>query len=225
MYPYHILLIEDSVGLAAVISKVLQNSGYEVTWYQAIPPITDELIAPPSQLLVLDTALLIPQSAPVLADFITKNGCLVLALVAHIQDLSLATNLGVPADEYLTKPFGASDLLHRVRMLLRRASVSLTRLPQSQMAYSGLTLDTEVHTLTVNGEEVGLTAIEYKVLHLFLSQPRRVFTREELVKMAWGVEYIGEDRVVDHLLSRLRKKMGAQGEKIETIRGVGYRLK
>lgn len=224
MYPYHILLIEDSEGLAAVISKVLQNSGYEVTWFQGIASV-DHLLPLHPHLLVLDTALLNSQSAEILTQFIEQNFSLLLLLVAHIQDITMATNLGLPPDEYLTKPFGASDLLQRVRTLLRRASVSLSRPPQSQIAYGGLTLDTEAHTLMLNGLEVALTTIEYKVLALFLSQPRRVFTREELVKTAWGVEYIGEDRVVDHLLSRLRKKMGSHGEKIETMRGVGYRLR
>jgi two-component system alkaline phosphatase synthesis response regulator PhoP len=225
MYAYRILLIEDSEGLATVIRKVLQSSGYEVTWIQAVPDSIESMLLLLPQLIVLDTALLNHQSAKVISEFNEHHFCLRLLLIAHIQELGMATNLSLPPDEYLTKPFGMSDLLQRVRALLRRTPAITSYPTQSQLKYGNLTLDTGARKLEMDGQEVDLTTIEYKVLHLFLSQPRRVFTREELVKTAWGLEYIGEDRAVDHLLSRLRKKMGFNGQEIETIRGVGYRLR
>lgn len=225
MYAYHIVLIEDSAGLATIITTVLQASGYKVTWYQSLRDFqeTDPTIHP--QLIILDAVFLNDTRTPYLADRLEEQFSLVLLLASHAQDLTRATEIALPPDDYLIKPFGMSELRLRVRSLLRRTPLTTPLRPQSTLSHGAFTLDTETHTLLVVGEEVPLTTIEHKVMRLLMGHPKRVFSREELVNQAWGVDYIGEDRAVDHLLSRLRRKLGTNGKHIETIRGVGYRLR
>jgi DNA-binding response OmpR family regulator len=210
MYAYHIVLIEDSAGLATIISNVIEASGYKVTWYQSLLDFQEMVPAFHPQLIILDAVFLNDARSAYLADRLGEQFSLMLLLASHAQDLTRATEVALPPDDYLIKPFGMSELTLRVRSLL---------------SHGAFTLDTETHTLWVVGEEVLLTTIEHKVMRLLLGQPKRVFSREELVTLAWGVDYIGEDRAVDHLLSRLRRKLGPSGNNIETIRGVGYRLR
>lgn len=225
MYAYHIVLIEDSAGLATIITNVLQASGYKVTWFQNLRDLQETVPAVHPQLIILDAVFLNDIRIPNLVNRLEEQFSLVLLLASHAQDLTRATEVALPPDDYLIKPFGMSELRLRVRSLLRRTPLTAPPRPQTTLSHGAFTLDTETHTLLVVGEEVPLTTIEHKVMRLLMGHPKRVFSREELVNQAWGVDYIGEDRAVDHLLSRLRRKLGTNGKNIETIRGVGYRLR
>jgi two-component system alkaline phosphatase synthesis response regulator PhoP len=225
MYAYHIVLIEDSAGLAAIVTTVLEASGYKVIWYQSLSQWQEAFPPLHPQLIILDAAFLNDEHIVLLTDRLEAQFSLVLLLASHAQDLTRATEVALPPDDYLIKPFGMAELRLRVRSLLRRTPLANTASPRAALHHGVFSLDTDTHTLSVAGEEVALTIIEYKVMRLLLGQPKRVFSREELENQAWGVDYIGEDRAVDHLLSRLRRKLGSNGKDIETIRGVGYRLR
>lgn len=225
MYAYEIVLIEDSAGLSAIVTNVLQASGYKVLWYPSLRQFQDAASSVHPQLLILDSIFLDDERIRFLSEHLTEHFSPVLLLASHAQELTRATEVSLPPDDYLIKPFGMAELRLRVRSLLRRTPLEVPAPTRSVLTHRVFSLDIEAHILLVGGEEVALTAIEYKVIRLLMGQPKRVFSREELVNLAWGVDFIGEDRAVDHLLSRLRKKLGSHGKDIETVRGVGYRLR
>ena len=125
------------------------------------------------------------------------------------------------ADDYLTKPFSVIELVSRVKAVLRRCQPE----GDSSILRSGeVSLDTRAHTVLSGGERVDLTYKEYELLRLFLSHPGTAFSRDQLMADVWGTDYCGETRTVDMHIRTLRQKLGAYGEKIETVRGVGYRM-
>ena len=125
------------------------------------------------------------------------------------------------ADYYLTKPFGVMELVSCVRAVLRRAR------PQAKddaaLRAGDVALHPDEHTVTVHGARVQLTYKEFELLRLFLALPGMVFTREKLMEIIWGMDYLGETRTVDVHIRTLRQKLGERGDCIQTVRGVGYR--
>jgi two-component system alkaline phosphatase synthesis response regulator PhoP len=129
--------------------------------------------------------------------------------------------LDLGADDYLAKPFGMMEMVSRVKAVLRRTQPpEETRLLQMGQ----LSLDPGKHTVFAQGSRVQLTLKEYELLKKFMENPGRVFTREQLLQSVWGLDYMGESRTVDVHVGTLRSKLGACGEYMETVRGVGYRM-
>ena len=132
------------------------------------------------------------------------------------------------ADDYITKPFNILELKARIRALLRRASVAAQARQQSRITVGGLTLDTEQRVAIRDGETVELTAKEYDLIELLMRNPRRVYSRENLMNVVWGYSYTGDYRTVDVHIRRLREKLErkpAEPEYIMTKWGVGYYFK
>jgi len=124
----------------------------------------------------------------------------------------------------VTKPFSARELALRVKALLRRSRAE----PVSQsrtLRVSGVELDRESHRAFTDGEEMDLTPLEYRLLEAFMERRGRVQTRRQLLQAAWKTEAQIETRTVDMHVARLRAKLGAAGDMLETVRGVGYRLR
>ena len=130
-------------------------------------------------------------------------------------------SLDLGADYYLTKPFGVMEFLACVRSVLRRCGGSE---PGKILGLEGVRMDLSGRTVTVYGERAALTYKEFELLRLFLSHPGVAFTREQLMSDIWGTDYCGESRTVDMHIRTLRGKLGPYGDRIETVRGVGYRL-
>ena len=130
-------------------------------------------------------------------------------------------SLDLGADYYLTKPFGVMEFLACVRSVLRRCGGSE---PGKILGLEGVRMDLSGRTVTVDGDRAALTYTEFELLRLFLSHPGVAFTREQLMSDIWGTDYCGESRTVDMHIRTLRGKLGPYGDRIETVRGVGYRL-
>ena len=130
-------------------------------------------------------------------------------------------SLDLGADYYLTKPFGVMEFLACVRSVLRRCGGSE---PGKILGLEGVRMDLSGRTVTVDGDRAALTYKEFELLRLFLSHPGVAFTREQLMSDIWGTDDCGESRTVDMHIRTLRGKLGPYGDRIETVRGVGYRL-
>lgn len=129
--------------------------------------------------------------------------------------------LDLGADYYLTKPFGVMELISCVKAVLRRCGAEDEK---STLNACGISMNTLEHTVSANGERVTLTYKEYELLKLFLSHMGTAFTREQLMELIWGTDYMGETRTIDMHIRTLRQKLGKCGESIKTVRNVGYRM-
>lgn len=229
--PPKILLVEDSLDLARAIQRDLEAQEYTI--FHAVDGLQAlRLFQQHSpDILILDWMLPKMDGLEVLRQVRAQSPVPVLMLTARSEEFDRVLGLEVGADDYLTKPFSIRELVARVRALLRRIErvqqiVAADRQRQTEaFDYQGLHLNPETFQVSLDGEPIDLTRTEFDLLHLFVSNPGRVFSRAYLLDTVWGENYIPGDRSVDNAILRLRKKLGPLGEAVETVWGVGYRLK
>ena len=214
-----ILVIEDDADIQEVLKNYLTAEGYEV---RLAEDGVEGLAAFQSwgpDLVLLDVMLPKVDGFAVL-ELIRKESLVpVLMVTARDSVEDQVWGFHLQADDYIPKPFDMPVLLCKIAAVLRRTGKTEQK---KDLVYGGLKLDEEGHHLFNEGQEVELTQKEFDLLRLFLKNPGRVFTRQNLLDQVWGEDYIGDERIVDTHIKNLRKKMGNQ--LIETVRGVGYRL-
>jgi DNA-binding response OmpR family regulator len=226
-----ILLVEDASDLAQVIVRELEAAGYKVR--HASDGLTALQLHASRQpdLVILDWMLPKLDGLEVLRRIRQSSATPVLMLTARDEEADRVIGLEVGADDYLTKPFSMRELIARVRALLRRIErvrqiLEADRAGSDAMInYGPLRLDPEAYQATLADEALDLTRTEFELLHLLLRNPGRAFSRAYLLDTVWGETYVIGDRSVDNAILRLRRKLGALGEAIETVWGVGYRLR
>jgi two-component system phosphate regulon response regulator PhoB len=146
----------------------------------------------------------------------------VLLLTAKAEEIDRVVGFEIGADDYVTKPFSPRELVLRVQAILRRAAGE--RSNGGVLERGLLRLDAERHRCAVEGRELELTAKEFGLLETLMSRPGRVLSRQQLLDEVWGSDISVTERTIDTHLKRLREKLGAAGDQIETVRGVGYRF-
>ena len=151
---------------------------------------------------------------------ITEDIPVILA-TAKSTEYDKVMGLDHGADDYLAKPFGMMELVSRVKAVLRRTSKHMT---EKMLKLGGIRMDVSRHTVFAAGLEILLTLKEFDLLKLFMENPSQVFTRDQLLSIVWGTDYMGETRTVDVHIGTLRTKLGECGSTIKTVRGVGYRF-
>ncbi len=226
-----ILLVEDACDLAQALIRELEMNGYYTLHasdgLQALHLHASERPA----LVILDWMLPRMDGLEVLRRIRQSAPTPVLMLTARGEETDRVVGLEVGADDYLTKPFSMRELIARVRALLRRAEMVQHILTADQTASNGiltyqtLSLDAQSHLATLQNVPLDLSPTEFSLLQLLLRSPGRAFSRTYLLDTVWGETYVGGDRSVDNTVLRLRKKLGVLGENIETVWGVGYRLR
>jgi DNA-binding response OmpR family regulator len=226
-----ILLIEDAQDLAQVIRRELEASGYHVL--HAADGVSGVQLHARQQpdLVILDWMLPKLDGLDVLRHIRDSAATPVLMLTARSEEADRVIGLELGADDYLTKPFHMRELIARVRALLRRLQRVEEILAQDRASSEGvlvrgpLALNPQAYQATLGGTPLELTRTEFQLLHLFLRNPGRAFNRPYLLDAVWGEHYVTGDRSVDNAILRLRRKLGPWGENIETVWGVGYRLR
>jgi two-component system, OmpR family, response regulator len=226
-----ILVVEDAPELAPLIVRELQAAGF------ATRHAADGLTALEVHASTLPDAVILDWMLPkldgleVLRQLRRTAATPVLMLTARDDVADKVAGLEVGADDYLTKPFTMEELIARVRALLRRSdlirqTLSADRSGAAETLVRGaLRVDPEAHQATLDGAALDLSPTEFALLCLLLKSPGRAFSRAYLLDTLWQEAYIGGDRSVDNVVLRLRKKLGAMGDEIETVWGVGYRLR
>ena len=216
--------VEDDASIRDIEVYALRSTGFEATgfedgtsFWQALQNETPELVVLDVMLPGLDGIELLRRMRA--SD--TFSQIPVVMATAKGAEYDKIQGLDLGADYYLTKPFGVMELVSCVKAVLRRCAPQKT--PQLLIA-GALTLDPERHIVMADGARVELTLKEFELLRLLLLHPGVAFTREKLMERVWGTDYLGETRTVDMHIRTLRQKLGACGEMIETVRGVGYRL-
>ena len=150
------------------------------------------------------------------------EGLPIIMVTARTEERDLIKGLGGGADDYITKPFSPRELIARLKALLRRAGQQT----EDKLNVLGLQLDPSSHRVTLQGEPLSVTPIEFRLLHFFMTHPERVFSRQQLLDQVWGNGAYVEERTVDVHIRRLRKILEASDHDklIQTVRGAGYRF-
>jgi two-component system response regulator VicR len=151
----------------------------------------------------------------------------IIMLTALDEEVDRVVGLELGADDYVVKPFSVRELMARVKNVLRRATPSVAEAATTTSQVGDLTVDPARREVYFSGEELELTALEFELLHTLAQHAGQVLTREQLVERVWGYDYLGDLRVVDAAVKRLRAKLrqaAPQTETIVTVRGVGYKL-
>ncbi len=221
-----ILVVEDEQDILELVDFNLSQAGFDVV--RAANGLDGLRLATEQKpdLLVLDLMLPGLEGQEVCRrlkqnDKTRHIPVLMLTALASETDRIVGFELG--ADDYLTKPFSPRELVLRVKAILRRSKGEDA--PASHLKLKELAIDLDRYEVTIQGTPLQLTATEFKLLQHLASHAGRVQTRQQLLEQVWGYEYDGYARTVDTHVRRLRKKLGAISDNIETVRGIGYRYR
>jgi two-component system alkaline phosphatase synthesis response regulator PhoP len=221
----HILVVEDDHDIAELIAHYMEKAGHSVSRLSSGAAVLSTLRAQPADLVILD--LMLPGMDGLLvcqtlrADAITA-GMPIIMLTARGEEADKIAGLELGADDYVTKPFSPKELVARVAARLRR----VVPVPEADavVQYGAIAIDAGRHTVTLDGQEVRLTAKEFLLLQYLVQHRGRVLSRDVLLTDVWGYQYTGGTRTVDVHIRRLREKLPVLNEAIETVKQFGYKL-
>ena len=222
-----VLVVDDDVELCDLVKEFLQPEGLQVEAVHNGNRGLERALSGEHALVVLDVMLPGMNGLDVLRKLRASSTVPVLLLTARGQDVDRIVGLELGADDYLPKPFNPRELVARIRAILRRkrGEAPEKQAPQSSVRVGDVELNPATRTVLRGGEAVDLTAVEFNLLDVLLREAGRVVTRDELAKIALGRLFSPYDRSIDMHISKLRKKLGEDGkggERIKTVRGVGY---
>ena len=220
-----LLIVEDEADLVRTLDYNFRQAGFEVHTATSGREGLRIAAAKTPDLVLLDLMLPDLQGVEVCrllkADPKTRTTPVII-LTARGEEVDRVVGFEIGADDYVTKPFSVRELVLRVRAVLRRGEPSGR--PAEIMKLGQLTIDSEAHRVHVDGREILLTALEFRLLRTLVQRRDRVQTRETLLNDVWGLNLNVETRTIDTHIKRLREKLGKAGTLIETVRGVGYRF-
>lgn len=222
----NILLVEDERRIADFIQRGLKSEGYTVIWAPDGESAIGLLANDDFDLVVLDLMLPGASGQDVCRQMrARKDFTPVLMLSALDRTDDRISGLQLGADDYLTKPFDFDELVARIQALLRRSKGTMaTERDRHVLRLGGIAFDSRSLEVTYLGQRITLTDKERQILQLLLVGPDRIHSRERIINAVWGSTEDPLTNIVDVYVARLRKKLGAAGKAIETVRGVGYRL-
>ena len=222
-----ILIIEDDSDIRELIRYNMEREGYKVYDFDAIDEASNWLSKKLPNLILLD--IMLPgKDGLTFCRELKKDerfsNIPVILITARNEDADIVAGLEVGADDYIVKPFSARVLTARIRAVLR-ARETTSKEATDILSCGPFEIDRACHIAKVNGKAITLTIGEFNALELFMRRPGVVFSRDQIIDALHGHNHFAADRAVDVLIVGLRKKIGRRSDWIETIRGIGYRMK
>lgn len=219
-----ILVADDEQEMRDLIRAYLERENYRVDeaadGYEVLQKVQNNQY----DLLLLDIMM------PELDGFST---CVQLRRFSNIpivflsalgEELDRVQGLRIGGDDYIVKPFSPRELMARIEAILRRTKPLASTQPQDMLQFGNLRIDARGRAVYVNGEEITLTPKEFELLYFLAQHEGQVFSREQLLNQIWGFDYSGQERTVDTHVKTIRIKLKAEGERIKTVWGVGYKF-
>jgi DNA-binding response OmpR family regulator len=227
-----ILVVDDEPPIVDLVRGYLEREGYVVQAVGDGPSAVEAVREIRPDVVILDLMLPGFDGVEACRRIRAFSDAYILMLTARSEEIDRIVGLSVGADDYLVKPFSPRELVARVKALLRRPRALPTTAgglsPAGQGSVpDGLSVDVPRRTATVDGERVGLTTTEFEILTVLARDPGVVVSRQGLLDAVWGVDFVGDDHLVDVHVANLRRKLGDDAEAprfVETVRGAGYRL-
>lgn len=227
-----IYCVEDDNSIRELVVYTLNHSGYEAQGFESAEPFWQAMADPDTSgpdLILLDIMLPGQDGFSILKQLKTQTQTAdlpVIMLTAKGEEVDKVMGLDAGADDYVAKPFGMMELLARIKAVARRAGVNQHEGEQEQALVNGpIAIYPKAHIVKVSGENVQLTLKEYDLLKVLMEHAGNVMTRDALLTDIWGYDFDGETRTVDVHVRTLRQKLGGARKLIETVRGVGYRIR
>ncbi len=228
-----ILVIDDEEAICDILQYNLTKEGYEVDVAYSAEEALD-MALDRYQLFIVDI-MMGEMSGFDFAKRVrnvsaTERTPMIFCSALNEEDEKVM-GLNIGADDYVTKPFSISEVLARVRAVLRRASVPMAAVPaqeseyESDLTYKNLRIDRNAKLSYLDGKEIGLTRTEFEILQFFLTHRNRIYSRQEIIANVWGEDVVVSNRTIDTNITRLRKKIGAYADSIVTRQGFGYGFK
>ena len=220
----NILIVEDEKKIAELLRDYLKQAGFDTHILtrgdNVIPWIKNNSL----DLILLDLMLPGMNGIEVCRDIRKFSQIPIIMITAQTEEIDRLLGLELGADDYISKPFSPREVVARVKAVLRR--VGPTSSAGNEIKAIGMRLNAETHQIWINEQEVSFTPVEFGLLKVFISNPERVFSREELLNKVQGYDFVGYDRTIDTHVKNLRKKLSKHGidNAIFSVYGVGYRL-
>ena len=219
-----IYIVEDDVNIREIESFSLRNSGYQIEDFECAKAFWKKIYDKVPDLILMDVMLPDEDGLEIvrkLRQKATTKEVPIIMVTAKTSEMDRVKGLDIGADDYLIKPFGVMELISRVKALLRR---SRNHQEYKNISIGEISLDDEKRVVMVHEDKIELTYKEFELLKMLLYNAGIVLQREDIMVKVWGVDYEGESRTLDMHIKTLRKKLGEAGNRIKTVRNVGYRL-
>lgn len=221
-----IFCVEDDSNIRELVVYTFETTGFKARGFEDGREFLEALALETPELVLMDIMLPGDDGLELLKKLKASpktREIPVIMVTAKGAEYDKVKGLDLGADDYVTKPFGMMELVSRIKAVLRRTRKDAQE-PQDIIAVGEIEINTKKHEVTAAGEVVNLTLKEYELLKRLMKNPNIVMTRDCLLEDIWGYDFDGETRTVDVHVRTLRQKLGPCGEKIETVRGVGYRM-
>ena len=222
-----IYCVEDDSNIRDLVVYTLETTGYKARGFEDGKACMEALASETPELILLDIMLPGEDGMSILGRLKASpetRDIPVIMVTAKGAEYDKVMGLDSGADDYVTKPFGMMELISRIKAVLRRVSKDVGE-GEGLLMCGNLMMDGKKHEVKVDGSVVTLTLKEFELLKQLLKHPGIVLTRDQLLEDIWGYDFGGETRTVDVHVRTLRQKLGDAGEYIETVRGVGYRMR
>ncbi len=220
-----VLVVDDTPECQELLAAAVRHDGYRVHVAGTGTEALDLLDEVEPDVVLLDLILPGMDGLEVCRRIRAVSDVYIIMVTAKATELDKVVGLAVGADDYLTKPFSAAELVARIGAMLRRPRLGVPLLESTARRFDALTIDPAAREVRFDGVDVGLTRIEFELLATLTERPRTVFSRPMLIEAVWGPNWVGDDHLVDVHIANLRKKIDRSGVRhIKTIRGIGYRM-
>jgi len=223
-----IMLVDDEESIQKLLTYPLEREGYTVIQARDGEEALRRFAEQPIDLVVLDIMLPRLDGIEVCRRLRTGSAVPIIMLTARDDEVDKVLGLELGADDYITKPFSIRELRSRIRAVLRRAGLQADHPADGTNEAGAITIDPAKRAVTVDGDRVQLTYVEFEVLHTLASHPGRVYSRQALLEAVWGDSAYREPRTIDVHIRHLREKIEPDPREpayIFTVRGVGYRFR
>ncbi|ALI29010.1 MULTISPECIES: two-component sensory transduction protein RegX [Mycobacteriaceae] len=223
-----VLIVEDEESLADPLAFLLRKEGFEATVVADGPSALAEFERSGADIVLLDLMLPGMSGTDVCKQLRARSSVPVIMVTARDSEIDKVVGLELGADDYVTKPYSARELIARIRAVLRRGSdTDDSAIGDGVLEAGPVRMDVERHVVSVNGEQITLPLKEFDLLEYLMRNSGRVLTRGQLIDRVWGADYVGDTKTLDVHVKRLRSKIEADPANpvhLVTVRGLGYKL-
>ncbi len=221
----HVFVVDDEKNIREILQKYLVNEGYKVTLFADGDHLLSEIHRLSPDLLVLDIMMPNMNGLELCREIRKKSDIPIIFVSARDEEFDRILGLEIGGDDYLTKPFSPRELIVRIKNILKRITKTTNDCNKS-IVIRDVCIDPNRRYIEANGSEFVLTTREYDLFEFLALHKSQPFTREQLIEKIWGYDFVGDGRIIDDLVKRIRKKLSQHGSTLEikTIWGYGYRM-